>query len=188
MRAGLRAGAHLCRSGCRAGDRSRTRCAGSSRSGPSPYPFHQGDLVSAVERMDACLDEYNRLQHRPTSVQDPGVMCLCYSAWGKWELGYPDQAVQRARQVVALSEKLNHKFSMGEAFGFRTSVHHFRGENEEALKCAERAIEICEDSGFAVWLAHAKLMRGRIVAEHGDTAAGIEEMRQPTTCGPRPAP
>jgi predicted ATPase len=105
-------------------------------------------------------------------------MCLCYSAWGKWQLGYPEQALTLASKAVALSEEMNHRFSMGEAFGFRTSVHHFRGENDEALACAERAIEICEDAGFAVWLAHAKLMHGRIVAEQGDTAAGIEEMRR----------
>ncbi len=138
--------------------------------------FHQGELLAAVEHMDACLDEYKRMQHRPKAVQDPGVMCLCYSAWGKWQLGYPDQALERALRVVALSEQLNHKFSMGEAYGFCTAVRHFRGENAQALRCAERAIEICEDNGFAVWLAHAKLMRGRIVAELGDAEAGIEEM------------
>ncbi len=140
--------------------------------------FHQGELLAAVEHMDACLDEYGRLQHRPKAVQDPGIMCLCYSAWGKWQLGYPDQALERARRVVALSESLNHKFSMGEAYGFCTAVRHFRGENAQALECAERAIQICKDNGFAVWLAHAKLMRGRIVAELGDAEAGIEDMSQ----------
>ena len=105
-------------------------------------------------------------------------MCLCYSAWGKWQLGYPDQALARARQAVALSETLKHKFSIGEAYGFCISVHHFRGESAQALECAERAIEICEDNGFAVWLAHAKLMRGRVVAEQGDAEAGVTEMSQ----------
>ncbi len=140
--------------------------------------FHQGELVSAVAQMDACLEEYQRTQHSPRVVQDPGVMCLCYSAWGKWQLGYPDQALARARQAVVLSEALKHKFSMGEAYGFCTSVHHFRGESAQAIECAERAIEICEDNGFAVWLAHAKLMRGRVVAERGDAEAGVAEMSQ----------
>ncbi|MGP1676435.1 MAG: ATP-binding protein [Burkholderiales bacterium] len=138
--------------------------------------FHQGELASAVERMDACLKDYDRALHHPRAVQDPGVMCLCYSAWGKWQLGYSDQAIQRARGVVALAEALKHRFSMGEAYGFCTSVHHFRGENAEGLRCAARAIEICEDGGFAVWLAHAQLMRGRIVAEQGDPEAGVAEM------------
>ena len=140
--------------------------------------FHQGELAAAIGRMDSCLAEYQRLQQRPKSVQDPGVMCLCYSAWGKWELGYADQALERARRVVALAEQAAHKFSMGEAYGFSTAVHHFRGESAQALESAERAIRICEDNGFAVWLAHAKLMHGRVVAELGDAEAGVAEMSQ----------
>jgi len=140
--------------------------------------FHKGDIVSAVERMDACHDEYDRTQHHPDAVQDLGVMCLCYSSWGKWELGYPDQALQRAEKVVALASALDHRFSMGEAYGFRAAVRHFRGENDAARQDAELAIKICEDHGFAVWLAHAKLMHGRAVAELGEPAAGIREMRE----------
>jgi predicted ATPase len=105
-------------------------------------------------------------------------MCLCYSAWLKWQLGYPDEAASRAHRVVALATELNHPFSMGEAYGFCTAVHHFRGESDVALRNAERAIQICEEGSFAVWLAHAKLMHGRILAELGDPLEGIEEMRQ----------
>lgn len=140
--------------------------------------FHQGHVHEAVALMDECLREYDRIPHRPSAVQDPGVMCLCYSAWGKWELGEPDEALRRARQVVALAERLDHRFSMGEAWGFCTTVHYFRGEYEEALRCAERAIEICTDGGFAVWLAHAEVMHGRLVAELRDPEAGNAQMRR----------
>lgn len=139
--------------------------------------FHQGDLTAAIEHMDACLADYECLGHRSAAVQDPGVMCLCYSAWGLWELGYPDQALQRAARVVELASSLGHRFSMGEASGFRTTVHYFRGEFEEARMWAGRAIEICEDAGFVVWLAHARVMHGRVLAELGEPDAGVAEMR-----------
>ncbi len=140
--------------------------------------MHQGAMETAVRQMDACRAEYDRLEHRPGAVQDPGVMCLCYSAWSLWQLGCPDQALERVLEVGARAERLKHKFSIGEAYGFRAAIQHFRGENEAALESAERAIAICEEGGFAVWLAHAQLMRGRVVAELGDAAAGIDEMRQ----------
>lgn len=139
--------------------------------------FHQGDLTAAIEHMDACLADYECLGHRAAAVQDPGVMCLCYSAWGLWELGFPDRALQRAVRVVELAGSLGHRFSMGEAAGFRTTVHYFRGEFEEARLWAGRAIEICEDAGFVVWLAHAKVMYGRVLAELGEPDAGVAEMR-----------
>jgi class 3 adenylate cyclase/predicted ATPase len=140
--------------------------------------IHQGEMALAVERMDACLDRYDKAQHRQDAVQDIGVMCLCYSSWGKWQLGYPDNALQRAEKVVKLSTELDHPFSMGEAYGFRAAIRHFRGEAEAARQDAEHAIKICDEHGFAVWLAHAKLMHGRALAELGEPAAGIEEMRE----------
>jgi len=139
--------------------------------------MHQGDFVAAVEQMDACLKAYEDLTHRPSAVQDPGVMCLCYSSWGLWEMGYPDQALQRAVRAVDLAKALRHSFSMGVAFGFRSTVHHFRGEFEDARIWAERAIDVCEDAGFVVWLAHAKVMHGRVLAELGEPVRGIDEMR-----------
>ncbi len=140
--------------------------------------MHQGEMEAAVQQMDACRAEYERFEHRSEAVQDPGVMCLCYSAWSLWQLGFPDEALQRVIDVVVLAERLKHKFSLGEGWGFRAAVRHFRGESRAALESAERAIEICEDGGFTVWLAHARVMRGRVVADLGDAAAGIEEMRQ----------
>ncbi|AMO24081.1 hypothetical protein UC35_16050 [Ramlibacter tataouinensis] len=140
--------------------------------------MHQGEMEAAVKQMDDCLAQYERLEHRPDSVQDPGVMCLCYSGWSMWQLGFPDQALQRVTRVVQMAERLKHSFSLGEAYGFRAAVQNFRGEFRDALESAERAVAICEDGGFVVWLAHARVMRGRAMAGLGDAAAGVEEMRQ----------
>jgi tetratricopeptide (TPR) repeat protein len=140
--------------------------------------MHQGEMREAVQDMDACRAESLGLEHRPEAVQDPAVMCLCYSAWSLWQLGFPDEARRRVDAVVAQAEALRHRFSIGVAHGFRASVLHFRGENREARQAAERAIRVCEDNGFAVWLAHAHVMHGRIAADLGDVAAGVEEMRQ----------
>ncbi|MFO1286051.1 MAG: hypothetical protein U1F49_05675 [Rubrivivax sp.] len=138
--------------------------------------MHQGDMEAAVVQMDECLAEYDRFEHRSTVVQDPGVMCLCYSAWAMWQLGYPDQAMQRVRTVVERAGRLKHDFSLGQAFGFLGAIHLFRGEFEAAREAAARAIEICERGGFAMWLSLARLIRGRALAETGAAAEGVAEM------------
>lgn len=140
--------------------------------------MHRGELADAVVQMDRVLADYDRLEHRAEAVQDPGVMCLCYSAWSTWQLGRPDEALARADDVVARAERLRHKFSIGEAYGFRAAVQHFRGESAAALASAQRAVQVCEDGGFAVWLAHALVMRGRAAAALGDVEAGVAEMRR----------
>jgi predicted ATPase len=129
--------------------------------------------------MDACLADLDQGQHHhPGAVQDVSVMCLCYSSWGKWELGFPDDALRRVQTVVALAARLGHAFSIGEAHGFRAGVHHFRGEARAALTHAEKAVGVCREHGFPVWLAHGKLMHGRAAAELGDPDTGVAEMRE----------
>ena len=140
--------------------------------------FHQGRALPALALMDHCLADYPSLGHRPVAVQDPGVMCLCYSSWALWQLGRADEALQRAHQVVQLAERLKHPFSLGEALGFLAVSHYFRGELAAGLVAAQRAVQVCESGGFAVWLAHAKLVQGRLLAELGQPEAGLAAMAQ----------
>ena len=140
--------------------------------------FHQGQALPALALMDHCLADYPSLGHRPVAVQDPGVMCLCYSSWALWQLGRADESLRRAHKVVQLAERLNHPFSLGEALGFLAVSHYFRGELADGLQAAERAVEVCESGGFAVWLAHAKVMQGRLMAGLGQPEAGLAAMAQ----------
>lgn len=139
--------------------------------------FHQGEFAATVEQLDACLSAYDAIPHHPSMVQDPGVICLCYSAWALWEIGQADQALVRVQKAVAMAEQLEHKFSMAEAHAFCASVHLFRGEYPQAMQSAQRARDICQENGFAVWLAYAQLLHGRLLAELGDPTSGVEEMR-----------
>lgn len=140
--------------------------------------MHQGEMAAAVLQMDQCLAAYDRLEHRASAVQDPGVMCLCYSAWALWQLGHPDQALQRSGNVVARAQRIQHRFSLGQAYGFRAAIQLFRGEDSAALDSAGKAIAICEEGGFSMWLSLARLIRGRALAAGPDAEQGNEEMRQ----------
>lgn len=160
--------------------------------GPSPEPqarlhagwaqanllFHQGRLPEAVALTDRCLADYGQGGSRATAVQDPGVMCLCYSSWALWEMGRADEALARARQGVALAERLKHPFSLGQALGFLAVVHDFRGEHAPGLLAAQRAIQVCEGGGFMQWLAHARVLHGRLQTALGDIDAGLAAMAQ----------
>jgi class 3 adenylate cyclase/tetratricopeptide (TPR) repeat protein len=158
--------------------------------GPAPEPqarlqadwvranlqFHQGRLHEAVALTDRCLADYGQGGSRASAVQDPGVMCLCYSSWALWEMGRADEALARARQGVALAERLKHPFSLGQALGFLAVVHYFRGEPAPGLLAAQRAIQVCEAGGFMQWLSHARVLHGRLQAALGELEAGLAEM------------
>lgn len=139
--------------------------------------YHQGDAPHAVALMDECLADYDEALHRPEAVQDPAVMCLCYSAWALWELGRGLDAQARIERVLAMARRLGHRFSQAEACGFAASLALFRGDSARGLPVADEAVLLCEESGFSAWLGHARIVRGRLRALQGDATAGLAEMQ-----------
>lgn len=140
--------------------------------------FHEGELKPAVAQMDACLSDYHQLEHRPGAVQDPGIMCLAYSALAQSALGKHADALLRIQSALKLSEQLQHKFSLAETYGLSAMLFYFRADYQTALDYAQKAIVTCEEAGFAIWLAHAKLIHGRCIAQLGDPLAGNAEMAE----------
>ena len=140
--------------------------------------FHQGDLISALDMADQCLARYHPALHQPGAVQDPGIMFLCYSAWGLFERGCAGEAQQRVRRLLELAQTLEHPFSHAVAHGFAASVALFCGDHEEGLKHAEEAMRHCTAKAFQAWLGHAQVMRGRLRAALGETEAGLADMEQ----------
>jgi len=45
----------------------------------------------------------------------PGVMCLAYTSWALWSLGFPVQAVEHAQEALALAQALAHPLSLAMA-------------------------------------------------------------------------
>jgi class 3 adenylate cyclase len=138
--------------------------------------FHQGELALALQMADECLARYHPGLHLASAVQDPGVMCLCYSAWGLFERGSAAQARQRVQRLLALAETLKHPFSTAVAHGFAASVALFCGEHAQGLHHAETSVGLCAAGAFQAWLAHAQVIRGRLRAALGEPLAGLADM------------
>jgi class 3 adenylate cyclase/tetratricopeptide (TPR) repeat protein len=139
--------------------------------------FHQGDLRATMREMDKGLALYTPAMHSKFGVQDPGIMCMAYSSWGMWEIGRPDTALGRINEAAEIARACEHKFSQAVALAYGVSVELLRGEMEAALVRAERCIRVCEESGFPVWLAITRCMRGRVLCEQGALDEGLAEMR-----------
>ncbi|HJY84450.1 MAG TPA: adenylate/guanylate cyclase domain-containing protein, partial [Candidatus Binatia bacterium] len=73
-----------------------------------------GELASARTLLEQAITLYDPQKHpRPTvNIADPRVDCLSYNAWTLWYLGYPDQALKRSHEAVALAAGLSHPFSL----------------------------------------------------------------------------
>ena len=107
----------------------------------------------------------------------PRVSSLGFIGWALVALGYPDQALNRAREAVATARELRNPNSLAQALFFNSSVAQLLGDRQESGRFADELEALAEQHGFPFWLAAARVMRGRALADGGETEAGLNLMR-----------
>lgn len=95
----------------------------------------------------------------------------------RWLLGYPEQALRQSQVGLTLARGLAHPFSLAYALTLATGVHQYRREWDQTQERAETTIALATEQGFPYWVAWSTIYRGRSLAEHGQAAAGIAQMR-----------
>ncbi len=109
--------------------------------------------------------------------QDPGVNCLAMAARALWALGYPDQALQKSHEALALARELRHPLSIGFALTMVAVAHQLRREGREAQEKAEAAIALCREHGFSFYLASGTIWQGWGLAQQGQTIEGVARLQ-----------
>jgi predicted ATPase len=110
--------------------------------------------------------------------EDPGVSCRSFVAFTLWCLGYPNQALKRNSEAIALARELAHPFSLAFALGFAAMLHYGRRDQPATQEHAEAVITLSTDQGMPVWLASGTVYQGWILAEQGQTEEGVARIRQ----------
>jgi class 3 adenylate cyclase/predicted ATPase len=141
----------------------------------------QGELVQAQAHAKQGLAFYDSEQHRASAVrygQDSGVACGWIGALTLWMLGYPDQALQGMEETLALARRLAHPFSVVQTLHFSAHLHQLRCEPQAAQAQAEAERALCMEQGFGPYGAWSLLPRGWAIAQQGEVAEGIAQIRQ----------
>jgi predicted ATPase len=93
-------------------------------------------------------------------------------------LGYPDRALQRYREALALAQELSHPYTLARTLTFTGIFHQFRREGQQAQEVAETIMTLATDQGFPHWLAWGIILRGWALAEQRKSVEGLAELRQ----------
>jgi class 3 adenylate cyclase/predicted ATPase len=143
--------------------------------------WYLGEFTAALEHIEEAIAHYDPEKDRARAIvygQDPGVVCRSYAAFSLWVLGYPDQALKRNQEAVALAHKLDHPFSLAIALDHAAFLHEFRRERQAAQEWAEAANTLSTEQGFPLWVERATIRRGWALAEQGQLEEGIAHMHQ----------
>jgi predicted ATPase len=96
-----------------------------------------------------------------------------------WPLGFPEQALARAREAVSMARELSHPFSLVLALVYAAMTYQHRQEVEPAQEQAEAAVAMCVEHGIAPHLAAAgSILRGWAIAARGQAVEGIAEVHR----------
>jgi predicted ATPase len=143
-----------------------------------------GELVAARQHTEQGIALYDPRQHRSLAFlygEDLGVGCLSFSAWILWIFGYPDQALKRIHDALGLAQETSHSFSLVLALACATWVHLFRREVQAAEECAEAAITLSTEQGFAFYWAWGTIQRSWALSQQGQVEEGIAQMERGLT-------
>jgi predicted ATPase len=141
----------------------------------------RGKFAGTREHAEQGLARYDPQQHRALMFRygtDSGVGCRVFAAFASWALGYPDQARQQSEEALAWAQALGHPFSLGLALFQAARLHQLRREVALTQMRAEAVIALATEQGFAIWIAMGPILRGWALAEQGQAADGLAEIRQ----------
>lgn len=146
--------------------------------------FHQGNHAKAQQLFHACIASSSRNTHHPRAVQNPAIMSLCYLAWSQWSCGEPETALNSIEKAISISTSLNHPFSLSVAFSFAGAIHLLRQEYSKGLEFTNKAIKLCKEHDFLVWLSFSRLIHGSLISAlaspdeaNNDHDVALQEMR-----------
>jgi tetratricopeptide (TPR) repeat protein len=143
--------------------------------------FFLGEPVAARVHLERGLALYAPEQsydHVFKSGAHPQAFGLSHLAWTLWQLGFPDLALTRCEEALALARHCSHPYILARALHYAASVHQFRRETSSVRTCAATLIALSQEHGFTRYLGRGMVMHGWGLVEEGAAEEGIEQLRQ----------
>jgi len=141
--------------------------------------FHQGLFTAALNQAEQGLNLFDPQQRYALIArfgENPGVRCHIWSALSLWFLGYPDQALDRAR--LAVNKAQEHLYTLAHAQTQLACIHQLRGEHHLAQQYAEMAVAVATEQAFPYRVADGKILQGWAIAVQGQVEDGIRLLRE----------
>jgi predicted ATPase len=140
-----------------------------------------GELVEA----NRLLEEAREL-HQPAEVRrytamfgiDPGMQARSMSARPLWALGYPDKALARSRETIAIGKAQRQRVTFVFAMIVAQGIHLYRGEAEDAVTLGDEILALCREYQFPQEAEWARAFQGSANALRGRADEGIAQLQQ----------
>lgn len=139
-----------------------------------------GQYSAAAPHLEECIRLYRKLEDKSGLArfgQDPGLSSLSYLAWGRWMLGFPDQALSPCEESVQLAREIGKPVFIAITTGFAALTYSMRRDTAKVAEYAQECLSICDRHEFRQWSAMSKVLLGYAHSHQGDheRAAALAE-------------
>ncbi|HEY6720102.1 MAG TPA: hypothetical protein VI363_00565, partial [Burkholderiales bacterium] len=143
---------------------------------------YTGDSIAArrhLEQAAVALTSAQGSTRRPDRFgPEPRVLALTALGDVLFDLGYPDQALQRAHEAMDLVDADSEPFSLAMAMVFVAQIHCARGEAVKGAESARAVIALCEERGYPFWQSVGKRVLAWALMLQGQVREGLELAEQ----------
>ena len=143
--------------------------------------FATGDYPSARAHLQQVISFYQPTEHHHSFVLlhglDAGVSAMSYDACCLWCLGYPDQALRRSREALALARRLDHAFSLIDVLCYGGCLFDKMRQDLRALKEDAEELMGLSKGIFSSFGGTGTCYRGDALAQLGQVQEGMKQMR-----------
>jgi predicted ATPase len=144
--------------------------------------FCLGEYKRAQDHLGELISFYNPEEHHQLLVNlrgsDAGPGAMAYDACCLWCLGYPEQALSRSREALALARDLGHPFSLADVIWYAGCLFNEMRRDAQALKdYAEESDRLAHEK-VPSWRGAGILGRGTALVMLGQVQEGLAEMQE----------
>jgi predicted ATPase/DNA-binding winged helix-turn-helix (wHTH) protein len=138
-----------------------------------------GDQIGARGELEAALD-HGPGSHRTTTTYlgfDGYHIGAAHLARTLWLQGYPDQALERARQTVKNAAAMDHPITLSVVQSWAISVFLWAGDLHSAGEHIKWFLSRAESHSLKPFLAVGRGFKGQLAIRQGDAIGGIEKLK-----------
>jgi predicted ATPase len=137
-----------------------------------------GEFAASLEYAERGIDLDGSIDQNATYDHGATLGCLAVAGLALWTLGFPDRALVRSRQGVALARSLAQPFNLARSLAYESLLLLLRRDWNDSARSAQEVISLSEKYGFSFWQAMGAIYLGYSQFKQGSRLKGIQMLRE----------
>jgi len=145
--------------------------------------FYRGEFSQAQGYCQKGLELYDPAKHMECTYEygnhDPGICANGLLSFNLLLQGYAEQAIRQLQNVISLSKKIEHSFSISNAFQTVAMFRYYQRDLNKALIAAKELIVYCEKHNHIIWMAIGNCVYGwSLIFKKEDPEEGLTQLHK----------